>query len=89
MTKAKRYAATKDLFEIAKQTCRTCRYAEFARTATGRIKRGEPGKCRYPKPELPVLPAAAETLSRIQYGWIWPRFDDCRVWAAKEPEEKM
>ena len=38
-------------------SCKTCKYAEFPRTVTGRIQRNMPGKCTY-EVKLPQLPAS-------------------------------
>ncbi len=68
--------------------CVTCKWAEFVYTPTGRISRAAPGRCTFPIPEKPMLPACVNTLwptERTKHG-IW--FDGPMGCAAHEEEPK-
>jgi hypothetical protein len=55
-------------------TCKTCKYAEFPRTPTGRIKRNAPGKCKanFVPPPLPAC-IAQPYWHRLA---IWPDYGE-------------
>lgn len=50
-------------------TCKTCAYAVFERTPTGRIRGARAGRCTAPIPEV-ILPACLEPVHWRKSG-IW------------------
>jgi hypothetical protein len=74
--------------KLPKRMCGTCRWGEFERTATGRIKKGRSGRCQIPDPVRPALP---ECITRavgysILYSRSWMGPEEgtlCPCWAPK------
>lgn len=72
------------------QCCKTCRWARFERTPTGRIVRRYAGRCAYPLPPPPVLPSSVIEYHAPYKGGIRPESGaTCPVYEpAVEPREK-
>ncbi len=66
-------------------TCGDCKWAEFSRTATGRIRKDLSGNCTAPVPKLKDMPYALQaklpgTWPGKPYG-IWPdEHEGCPVY---------
>ena len=46
--------------------CIDCTFAEWERTPKGNIMTSQPGKCKFPMPPVPMLPAV------VNYDFRWP-----------------
>lgn len=71
--------------------CRTCRWAEWEKTPTGRVKRSEAGHCvvEIPGMSLPVCctPEECEKVSAGRFhktGIWWDYEKECPFWEGKE-----
>lgn len=64
-------------------TCKTCKYATFELTPTGRIKRNLVGRCSVPAPAPPVAPACFVFSKPLRAG-VWPDMGAaCTAWESK------
>lgn len=66
-------------------SCKTCRFALWNRTPTGRIRKGEAGICTYEIGPCPKLPVSVSTFSTPYWppskGGIWPDFgEECECY---------
>lgn len=51
--------------------CKTCKWARWQLTPTGRIRRGVCGRCEYPSFQLPPGPACEERIKPHRVA-VWP-----------------
>lgn len=71
---------------MSKPSCKTCKWADWERTPTGRISRKYVGSCLYPIPE-PVLPTSVvrHSISKPYAGGIEPNDGTkCPCWEKKQ-----
>jgi len=68
-------------------SCKTCKWAKFQRTPSGRIKRNVHGTCEYPPPIEPLKPAC-EIYKQSGRMAIWPElYQGCPVYEPVEPKQ--
>lgn len=65
--------------------CKTCAYAKWWRTPSGRIKQKTSGKCQWREPALVVPAVVTVTFSRIA---VWPESGaECPTWEAAQQQQ--
>ena len=72
-----------------KSICVTCKWAEWQRTPTGRIKSSVAGRCKYPiEDHMPTLPASMELRTpRAKAIWSHRCYTECPVYEPHPPGE--
>ena len=68
---------------MTKHICKTCKWAEWRRTETGRIRPKQAGRCTY---QLPVIPLPISIEVKFPHrSAIWRDFtEECPCWEAVE-----